>query len=99
MLRNCFLDFAVEHWFGCRATEPGFAGDIGAIEDWLIDWLLTKLNSTSVVIFMIVMYLEKWQLRKERIELYLESVQFSRKHRQFGLHPIKSRTLSMARLS
>ena len=39
MLRNCFLDFAVEHWFGCRATEPGFAGDIDAIEVWLIDWL------------------------------------------------------------
>ena len=38
MLKNCFLDFAVEHWFGCRATEPGFAGDIGAIEVWLIDW-------------------------------------------------------------
>ena len=37
MLRNCFLDFAV-HWFGCRATEPGFTGDIGAIEVWLIDW-------------------------------------------------------------
>ena len=33
MLRNCFLDFAVEHWFGCRAIEPGFA-----IEIWLIDW-------------------------------------------------------------
>ena len=30
----------VEHWFGCRATEPGFAGDIGAIEVWLIDWLI-----------------------------------------------------------
>ena len=40
MLRNCFLDFAVEHWFGCRATEPRFAGDIGAIEIWLIDWLI-----------------------------------------------------------
>ena len=24
--------FAVVHWFDCRATEPGFAGDIGAIE-------------------------------------------------------------------
>ena len=32
MLRNCFLDFAVEHSFGRRATEPGYAGDIGAIE-------------------------------------------------------------------
>ena len=29
---NCFLDFAVEHWFGCRTTEPAFARDIGAIE-------------------------------------------------------------------
>ena len=37
MLLNCFLDFAVEHWFGCRATEPGFARDIGTIEIWLID--------------------------------------------------------------
>ena len=42
MLRNCLLDFFVEHWFGCRATEPGFAGDIGAIEVWLIDWLKIK---------------------------------------------------------
>ena len=23
MLWNCFIEFAVEHWFGCRATEPG----------------------------------------------------------------------------
>ena len=37
MLRNCFLAFAVEHWLGCRGTEPGFAGDIGAIEVWLIE--------------------------------------------------------------
>ena len=40
MLRNCFLDFAVEKRFGCRTTEPGFAGDIGAKEYWLIDWLI-----------------------------------------------------------
>ena len=40
MLWNCFLDFAVEYWFGCHATEPDFAGDIGAIEPWLIDWLI-----------------------------------------------------------
>ena len=33
-----YLDFAVEHWFDCRASEPGFAADIGAIEVWLIDW-------------------------------------------------------------
>ena len=29
--RNCFLDFVVEQWFGCRATEPGFAGDFGLL--------------------------------------------------------------------
>ena len=40
MLRNCFPDFAVKHWFGCRTTESGFAGDIGAIEVWLVDWLI-----------------------------------------------------------
>ena len=47
MLWNCFLDLAVEYWFGCRATEPGFAGDIGTnhrtliawLINWLIDWL------------------------------------------------------------
>ena len=38
MSRNCFLDFAVERWFGYRTTEPGFVGDIGAIQVWLIDW-------------------------------------------------------------
>ena len=32
MFRNCFFNFAVEHQFGCHATEPGFAGDIGALE-------------------------------------------------------------------
>ena len=44
MLRHCFLDFGVEHWFGCRATEPGFAGDIGTIEGWLIDWLIVRVQ-------------------------------------------------------
>ena len=39
MLQNCFIDFAVEHLFGCCTTEPGYAGDIGAIKIWLIDWL------------------------------------------------------------
>ena len=42
MLRNCFLDFAVEHWLGCRNTEPVFAGDIDAIEVWLIDWSVVQ---------------------------------------------------------
>ena len=51
MLRTCFLDFAVEHWFGCRATEPGFAGDIGAIEIWLIDWLIDWIGAKDLVVF------------------------------------------------
>ena len=33
---NCFIDFVIEHWFSCRTTEPGFAGDIDAIEIWLL---------------------------------------------------------------
>ena len=48
MLRNCFLDSAVAHWFFCHATEPGFAGDIGAMEVWLIDWLIDKKWVMSV---------------------------------------------------
>ena len=40
MLRNCLIDFAVEHWFGCHTTDPRFARDIGVIEVWLIDWLI-----------------------------------------------------------
>ena len=37
MLQNCFIDFAVEHQFECRAAEPGFARHIGTIEIWLIN--------------------------------------------------------------
>ena len=40
MLSNWFIDFAVEHWFGCLTTEPGYAMGAGAIEMWLIDWLI-----------------------------------------------------------
>ena len=40
MLRNSLNDFVFEHRSGCCATEPGYAGDIGAIEIWLIDWLI-----------------------------------------------------------
>ena len=32
MLRNNFNDFAFEHRSGCCTTEPGYAGNIGAIE-------------------------------------------------------------------
>ena len=47
MLRNCFLDLAVEHWFGCHATEPGFTRDIDALGIWLIDWLIDILSRGS----------------------------------------------------
>ena len=40
MLWNCFIDFALEYWFGYPANEPGFAGGIDTIEIWLIDWLI-----------------------------------------------------------
>ena len=42
LLPNSFIDFAFRHWFGCCATEPGYPGDIGAVEIWLIDWLFHR---------------------------------------------------------
>ena len=35
-LLNSSIDFAYEHWSGCCATESSYAGDIGAMEIWLI---------------------------------------------------------------
>ena len=72
MLRNCFLDFAVEHWFGCRATEPGFAWDIGAIEVWLIDWLMNvEDNKEWLTIFNFYRYSLKtcrgWQIDRWKL--------------------------------
>ena len=32
MLQNSLNDFVFEHRFGCCTTEPGYAGDIGALE-------------------------------------------------------------------
>ena len=40
MLRNSLNDFVFEQQSGCCTTEPGYTGDIGAIEIWLIDWLI-----------------------------------------------------------
>ena len=37
MLWNDFNDFAFEHRSGCCVSEPDYAGDISAIEIWLID--------------------------------------------------------------
>ena len=45
------LDFAVEHWSGCRATEPGFAGDIGAIKVWLIVKNVTYQRVNNSLVF------------------------------------------------
>ena len=41
MLRNCFLDFAVEHWFGCLTTELGFRRGYWHYRS-LIDWLIEE---------------------------------------------------------
>ena len=40
-----FNNFVFEHQSGCCATEPGYAGDIGTIDIWLIDWLIDFLWS------------------------------------------------------
>ena len=45
-LWKCFIHFAVEHWFDCRTTESGFAGDIGAIANWLIDWFIILFSKS-----------------------------------------------------
>ena len=63
-LRNCFLDSAVEHWFGCRATEPGFAGDIGAIETWLIDWLIIWVRNEKLISYISLYYIIIWVKNK-----------------------------------
>ena len=44
-------DFAVEHLSGCRDTEPAFAGDIGAIEIWLIDWLTEACLACDIALY------------------------------------------------
>ena len=67
LLRNCFLDFAVEHWFGCRATEPGFGGEIGTIEVWLIDWLISIKNPTPAPV-----KIREGGLRSPPLEICLE---------------------------
>ena len=62
MLLNSFIDFTFEHWSGCWDTEPGYAGDIGAIEIWLIDWFSLLVTSTSVVsAFTIITFLHTHQ--------------------------------------
>ena len=47
MLQNCFINFAVDHQFGCWPTNPGFAWDIGAIQIWLVD-LQEEAYSTAL---------------------------------------------------
>ena len=75
MLRNGITDFAVQHRFGCRGTEPGYAGNIDAVEIWLLDWKIQKypiltFEITSKVIFAPLMpamkaswFSNKWPLK------------------------------------
>ena len=41
MAENHLSDLAVPRWTPLR-TEPGYAGEIDAIEIWLIDWLISR---------------------------------------------------------
>ena len=41
-MTKLFFEFAVEQWFSWGTTESDLAGDIGAIEIWLIDWLIAE---------------------------------------------------------
>ena len=74
VLRFLYINFALlvlwtvkYHHVQCCATEPGYAGDIGAIEMPLIDWLINdvgdlcysssqRLQVTSVVCEFIIRY-------------------------------------------
>ena len=53
MLPNCFIDFAVEYWISCCATEPGFTGDVGGIEIWSIDWYSKSLFRSILLLFQV----------------------------------------------
>ena len=57
MLWDCFIDFAIEHQFGCGITVPGLVGNIGGIEIWLIDllidWCCASLLQTTIIIFLL----------------------------------------------
>ena len=52
MLQNCFLNFAVIHWFDYHTTETGYTGNIGAIKIWLIylliNWLIGWYLTVSI---------------------------------------------------
>ena len=63
MPRNCFTDFAVEHRFGCGTTEPGFIGDIGVREIWLIDWkLLATIDLCGRAFFEICVAINRYNI-------------------------------------
>ena len=52
MLHNCYIDFAVEHWFSCHTTGPGSAGDIDGIEfDWF-DFIISATDPLKWDLFM-----------------------------------------------
>ena len=40
ILQSCFINLAVEHWFGSCPTESGYSRDISAIEILLINEIL-----------------------------------------------------------
>ena len=54
MLRNCFINFTVEQWFSCRATEPGYIRDITALEILSIDFVqkLRKCGTHQILTYL-----------------------------------------------
>ena len=66
ILWNCLIDFAVQHWFSCCATESGgFAGDFGEIEVWLIDWLIeTSIFGGTDTVYLLNHTRPPWQVTR-----------------------------------
>ena len=62
MLWNCFIGFAVEHRFGCLATESGFARNIGAIKVWLIYYKASGCQLISSILNLYFGYFFKYKL-------------------------------------
>ena len=66
MLRNSLSNLVFKHRSDCCSTEPGYTGDIGAIEIWLFDWLKLSLENNDFE-FNGNLYLQIWGTAMGRI--------------------------------
>ena len=62
MLRKNFNDFTFEHRSSCCATEPGYAWDIGAIEIWLIYWLINSIIQAITTLYCLLKVKRNWKI-------------------------------------